>query len=204
MFDVVFYGNTLFQPVVVKTAFGYNQDNGDGAAADEFTNLVRNIRDSMILSSIALPGYFVSVALIGSRICFQYIQTPRFIQIQGFAIMALLYFIISLSWDSLIQHHWLLIFLYGSTFFFSNYGPNTTTFMLPSLTFSPDCRSTLNGISAASGKAGALIGSIMFEPVTAKYGDATVMSLCAVISILAGVITLYCTRPPRRIVSSYS
>jgi hypothetical protein len=49
-----------------------------------------------------------------------------------------------------------------------------------------------------------LIGSIMFEPVTAKYGDATVMSLCAVISILAGVITLYCTRPPRRIVSSYS
>lgn len=211
LFDVVFYGNTLFQPVVIKTAFGYNNDdNGNnGQGADEYTNLVDNIRDSMILSSIALPGYFVSVALIGSRICYKYIQTPRFIQIQGFAIMAMLYLIIGYTWDSLIQHHWLLIFLYGSTFFFSNYGPNTTTFMLPSLTFSPDCRSTLNGISAASGKAGALIGSIMFEPVVAKYGDSTVMSLCAMISILAGVITIYCTNPPsstgtrtRRIVSS--
>lgn len=207
LFDVVFYGNTLFQPVVVKTAFGYDENNG-GEGGDEFTNLVRNIRDSMILSLIALPGYFVSVALIGSRICFKYIQTPRFIQIQGFAVMAGLYFIIGASWDSLIQHHWLLIFLYGSTFFFSNYGPNTTTFMLPSLTFSPDCRSTLNGMSAASGKVGALIGSIMFEPVTAKYGDSTVMSLCAGISILAGIITMYCTTPPttssrtRRIVSS--
>ena len=116
LFDVVFYGNTLFQPVVLKTAFGY--DNGD--EDDEFANLVRNIRDSGILSLISLPGYFVSIALIGSRVCFKFIQTPRYIQLQGFVIMAILYSIIAVTWNVLTQHHSLLVILYGSTFFFSS------------------------------------------------------------------------------------
>jgi len=180
---------------VLKTAFGY--DNGD--EDDEFANLVRNIRDSGILSLISLPGYFVSIAVIGSRVCFKFIQTPRYIQLQGFVIMAILYSIIAVTWNVLTQHHSLLVILYGSTFFFSNYGPNTTTFMLPSLTFSPECRSTLNGISAASGKAGALIGSIMFEPVARKYGDGTVMFLCAFTSIFGGIITAFCCKERRSI-----
>ena len=194
----MFYGNTLFQPVVIKTAFGYDDADDDNINdADEFSELVDNIRDSMILSAIALPGYFVAIALIGTRLCFKFIQTPRYIQIQGFAFMAIIYFIISEMWDVLTQHHWLLVFLYGSTFFFSNYGPNTTTFMLPSITFSPDCRSTLNGISAASGKAGALFGALMFQPISSKYGDAKVMQLCALTSVFAGIITMLCTKPPR-------
>ena len=196
MFDVVFYGNTLFQPVVIKTAFGY--DDGDNANQDdEFANIVDNIRDSMILSIIALPGYFVSIALIGRRIFFKFTATPRFIQIQGFAIMALLYLIIGISWEHLTEHHWLLVLLYGNTFFFSNFGPNTTTFMLPSITFSENCKSTLNGISAAAGKAGALTGSLLFEPIANKYGDGTVMMLCAFTSVIAGIITYFCTKPPK-------
>lgn len=187
--------------MVVKTAFGYADTDDDiNDADDEFANLVDNIRISMILSIIALPGYFVSVALIGTRLCFKYIQTPRYIQIQGFAFMAILYFLISELWDFLTaDHHWLLVFLYGSTFFFSNYGPNTTTFMLPSITFSPECRSTLNGICAASGKAGALIGSMMFAPISDKYGDAAVMCACACTSVFAGIITILCTKPPRTV-----
>lgn len=199
LFDIVFYGNTLFQPVVIKTAFGYDdydEDDGNGANdQNEFSSLVKNIRDSMILSTIALPGYFVSIALIGRRMCWKFHQTPRFIQIQGFTFMAILYSTIAYSWDTLTQHHSLLVLLYGGTFFFSNYGPNTTTFMLPSITFSPQCRSTLNGIAAASGKAGALVGSLLFDPLSNKYGDAFVMFLCALTSVLAGVITAICCRP---------
>ena len=199
LFDIVFYGNTLFQPVVIKTAFGYDNDDNQEDDQDEFASLLKNIRDSLILSTIALPGYFVSIALIGKRMCFKYHQTPRYIQLQGFACMAILYSIISYTWDELTQHHWLLVLLYGGTFFFSNYGPNTTTFMMPSITFSPECRSTLNGIAAASGKAGALVGSLMFDPISNKYGDAVVMFLCALTSIFAGVITALCCRPPRSI-----
>lgn len=54
---------------------------------------------------------------------------------------------------------------YGLTFFFANFGPNSTTFILPSETFPAEVRTSLNGFSAAMGKAGAAIGSAMFLPL---------------------------------------
>jgi len=62
--------------------------------------------------------------------------------------------------------------------------PNTTTFILPSLVFSPECRTTLNGISAAAGKLGALTGATLFEPVAASVGD-----VCAFIALLSFILT---------------
>jgi len=61
--------------------------------------------------------------------------------------------------------------------------------MLPSMTFSKPCRSTLNGISAASGKAGALLGAILFEPAAVELGNNTVMIICALISLLSFFLT---------------
>jgi MFS transporter, PHS family, inorganic phosphate transporter len=75
------------------------------------------------------------------------------------------------------------------TFFFANYGPNTTTFVLPSLVYSPECRSTFNGLSAAAGKLGALTGASLFEPAANRLGDATVMMLCALIAGVSLIIT---------------
>lgn len=54
---------------------------------------------------------------------------------------------------------------YGLTFFFANFGPNSTTFILPSETFPAEVRTSLNGFSAAMGKTGAAIGSAMFLPL---------------------------------------
>ena len=52
--------------------------------------------------------------------------------------------------------------LYNVTFFFANAGPNTTTFVAPAELFPARLRSTCHGISAASGKAGAIIGAFGF------------------------------------------
>ena len=46
----------------------------------------------------------------------------------------------------------LLVRMPGLTFFVSNMGPNTTTFVLPSETFPTPIRATFHGISAACGK----------------------------------------------------
>lgn len=51
------------------------------------------------------------------------------------------------------------IALYGLSFFFSNAGPNPTTFIYPSEVFPTKLRSTLHGMSAASGKLGAIVGT---------------------------------------------
>ncbi len=103
--------------------------------------------------------------------------------------MFILYSIIGLFWDSLINMQWLLILLYAGTFAFSNYGPNTTTFLLPSVTYSEECRSTLNGISAAAGKLGALVGARLFAPATDMWGISVVMTCCGLTSLLAMVTT---------------
>ena len=107
MFDILFYGNTLFQPVVFAAAFGKSE------------TILATVRDSLLISLIALPGYFVSVCMIGS-------QTPKRIQLQGFLAMALLYAVIGVKFSSLTGNRSVLMGLYGLTFFFSNYGPNTT------------------------------------------------------------------------------
>lgn len=74
----------------------------------------------------------------------------------------------------------LLGFCHGSlTFFFSNFGPNSTTFMLPSLTFPDQVRSSLNGISAASGELKRCYQSISrsFIPLAPSKKD-RLMGLC--------------------------
>jgi PHS family inorganic phosphate transporter-like MFS transporter len=186
LFDVLFYGNTLFQPIVMETAFG----GGGGEDA-----LRKAATDSLILSLIALPGYILSAIAMGKRLCYIN-QTPRFVQMQGFVVMGMLYAIIGSYWSYLKRVPWLLVLIYGSTFFFANYGPNTTTFVFPSLLYSPECRSTLNGISAAAGKAGALFGATLFEPAARDLGDDKLMLICASVSVLGFAITHFFVRLP--------
>lgn len=169
LFDILFYGNVLFQRVVLQTAFGRNE------------TIIASVLDTLVISLIALPGYFVSVARIGRYV------TPKFIQLQGFAMMSILYSVIGLNFYSLAETKVLLIFLYSSTFFFSNYGPNASTFMLPSMTFSHSSRSTLNGVCAALGKAGALLGALLFKPASQRFGDPTVLIICSFISVVSAL-----------------
>jgi len=64
----------------------------------------------------------------------------RAMQMQGFAFMAALYAALALWFDSLSHAPGLLLLLYGLTFFFSNFGPNSTTFILPAETYPPHVR----------------------------------------------------------------
>jgi MFS transporter, PHS family, inorganic phosphate transporter len=107
LFDVLFYGNVLFQPIVLSAAFGQAETVQKAAI------------DSAVLSLLALPGYFASVIAIGR-------QSPRWIQAQGFFMMAVLYGFIGVVFEQLSRHKLALVVLYGGTFFFSNYGPNAT------------------------------------------------------------------------------
>lgn len=184
LFDVLFYGNTLFQPIVIEAAFGSSKKGGDDVIA-ELREMAVN---SLILTSIALPGYAVAGMVIGKRVCC-ILQSPKYVMMQGFCAMSALYLAIGLNWNFLRHTPALLVLLYGMTFFFANYGPNTSTFILPSLVFSPEIRTTLNGVSAAAGKLGALTGATLFEPVADKFGDAHVMIICSVVAILAFLMT---------------
>jgi PHS family inorganic phosphate transporter-like MFS transporter len=173
LFDVLFYGNTLFEPVVLSSAFG---------TAETVQNVAR---DTAMIAAMALPGYLVSVYAVGR-------QSPRWIQIQGFCVMGVLYFTVAMMFGQLAQRRTILLLVYGLTFFFSNYGPNATTFMLPSMTFSRPCRSTLNGVCAACGKVGALIGAAVFLTAARSLGQDTVFLMCSLLCFVGALMTNLC------------
>ena len=126
LFDVLFYGNTLFEPLVLEAAFG-SHDGNDG-----YSLLQKTVRDSLMIGLLSIPGYFVTVAVIGKRTCgccsnrsssspnrcgfpsfFPCFQTPTFIQMQGFLLMFVLYISIGLFWVALSNIQWLLLLLYS-------------------------------------------------------------------------------------------
>jgi len=176
IFDITFYGNTLFAPTVLGAIFPH-----EGPVPTDGSSLKDNLcMQLLIVALIGLPGYYVSA-------CFMDKLGRKNIQLFGFAMMAVFYAIIGVWLNTM--NAGLLLFVYGLTYFFSNFGPNATTFILPAETFPVEVRSTLNGFSAACGKAGALLGSSAFKPLAASAGTGAAMFVCAGCSVAGFMLT---------------
>ncbi|KAI9074486.1 hypothetical protein K1719_043548 [Acacia pycnantha] len=82
----------------------------------------------------------------------------------GFFFMTVFMFALAIPYDhwTLKGNHVGFVVLYSLTFFFANFGPNATTFVVPAEIFPARFRSTCHGISAASGKLGAIVGAFGF------------------------------------------
>lgn len=141
-----------------------------------YDNLHNITVGNMILSAAGLiPGYWVSFLFIDS-------WGRKRIQLMGFIMLTTLFIILgapnsAMTWiqadvpsgfayDKLIataSATKAFVFLYCLTNFFQNFGPNTTTFVIPGEVFPTRYRSTAHGISAASGKLGAIIAQVGFS-----------------------------------------
>jgi MFS transporter, PHS family, inorganic phosphate transporter len=77
----------------------------------------------------------------------------------GFAILTVLFCIIGFGYHVIPTGG--LFALYCLCNFFQNFGPNTTTFIVPGEVFPTRYRSTAHGISAGSGKLGAIVAQIL-------------------------------------------
>lgn len=186
LFDITFYGNTLFAPTVLQAAFG--RVNKHGYTPTIGDTLGHNLcLQLLILALIGLPGYYLSV------LCMDRFGRKT-IQLQGFAFMALFYAGLGFFFIDMQQANAAapLLVIYGLTYFFSNFGPNSTTFILPSESFPFEVRSSLNGFCAAMGKLGATVGSAIFKPVVDSSGPETVFWLCTACALIGVVVTGLC------------
>jgi PHS family inorganic phosphate transporter-like MFS transporter len=85
------------------------------------------------------------------------------IQLMGFFFMTVFMFALAIPYNHWKEkNHIGFIVIYSFTFFFANFGPNSTTFIVPAEIFPARLRSTCHGISAACGKAGAIVGAFGF------------------------------------------
>jgi PHS family inorganic phosphate transporter-like MFS transporter len=179
LFDITFYGNTLFAPTVLKSVFHSSKSGTPVIGSTLEDNLCWQLA---ILALIGLPGYYIAT-------CFMDKYGRKNIQLHGFVWMFLLYGLLGIFLTSLQKSSVLLLIVYGLTYFFSNFGPNSTTFILPSETFPVEVRTTLNGFCAAMGKVGATLGSAAFKPVTNNFGSNVAFYMCSVCAILGVIVT---------------
>jgi len=155
--DIAFYGLGLNSGIILQ-AIGFGTPVTKGTRG-VFENL-KNISVGNLILSVAglIPGYWV---------CFCFIDWwgRKPIQLMGFIMLTILFAIMGFAYDRLTatsSNKKVFVFLYCLANFFQNFGPNTTTFVIPGEVFPTRYRSTAHGISAASGKLGAIVAQVGF------------------------------------------
>jgi len=177
--DVAWYGLSLNQPRILDL-INYS---GKGATT-LFDIFYSNAVGAVIIACMGtVPGYWVTVFYVEKL-------GRRFIQMLGFAVITVILLIMSVFWDYIKENVPLFIALFTISNFFFNFGPNQTTFIVAGEVFPTRWRSTCHGISAASGKLGAIIGIQVIAPFFNSHVQ-IVLFLFSIIMATGWVATYY-------------
>ncbi|KAK1222450.1 hypothetical protein PQX77_014698 [Marasmius sp. AFHP31] len=172
--DIAFYGLGLNTSAILQ-AIGFESNDRIGSLNGQrvYDTLRKICAGHLILSAAGLiPGYWV---------CFFFIDSwgRRPIQLMGFTILTILFVIMGFAFDALekfndqgqvVSTSAGFFVLYCLANFFQNFGPNTTTFIVPGEAFPTRYRSTAHGISAGSGKLGAIVTQVTFNKLKDIHG----------------------------------
>ena len=149
LIDVTFYGQSLMNTSFVNGAVS------NTTGVNSIDKLRLSLLSTVYIMLIALPGYWFAIGLIERM--GRYWMTHM-----GFLMSAICFAILSGAYNSdlrLSAGGAGFVIVYGLTYFFANFGPNSTTFLMPVEVFPTRMRTTGHGISAAMGKLGATAGS---------------------------------------------
>jgi len=178
LFDYAYYGNTLSLPAILKDV------------APHATLVAKLAWTLGIFLVFAVPGYlfaFTKMDRIGHRR----------LQLIGFAVMAAAFVALgAIPGLTTVVVPFLLIF--GLSYFFTEFGPNTTTFVLPSELFPVSMRTTGHGIAAGIGKLGAFIGVFLVPQLQKSVGLRGMLLVAGGAAVLGCLLTLVLPEPARR------
>ncbi|KAF8985106.1 Inorganic phosphate transporter pho84 [Entomortierella lignicola] len=158
--DVAFYGIGLNNSFILSTiSLGGNKDDNWGTCWNSAVGQI------IIVLLGAVPGYWATVFTIE--------RLGRIkIQVLGFVMSCILFCVLGFAYNEIRNYSAaLFIFLFAITQFFQNFGPNSTTFIIPGEVFPTRYRSTGHGIAAGSGKLGAIIAQVGFAQLKDRGGN---------------------------------
>jgi MFS transporter, PHS family, inorganic phosphate transporter len=168
LLDFCYYGNSISTPEIL-------------ALLNPKASLLHNTLVQLAIFAIfAVPGYITAILLLDKT-------GRRRIQWVGFFMMALMFLLIGLI-PAVTANALPFILLYGISYYFTQFGPNTTTFVYPAEIFPVDVRTTAHGISAGAGKMGAFVGAFVFPDLLASSGGVRAAEVVAAIVAAAGLV----------------
>jgi MFS family permease len=170
LMDFAYYGNTVSSPLVLH------------AIAPDESLLTQTLTQLAVFAAAAVPGYFVAAAMMDR-------MGRKPIQVLGFAMMAASFLAMALI-PGIEKLIFPFLVIYGISYFFTEFGPNATTFVYPAELFPVEGRTTGHGIASAMGKIGGFAGVFTFPPLLAWHGLLSAEMGAAIASGLGLVVTL--------------
>lgn len=151
--DVFFYGNKLFQSEFIKVI----SPQSDSIMPTWLWNLC-NV-------GVSLVGYYLASFLIDNKL-----YGRKWMQIVGFLMCFILFMVPGFKYDYYTSPEHIKEFqaMYFLSSFFNQFGPNSVTFLVAAEVFPTPIRATAHGISAAAGKLGALLASVLYNYITTQ------------------------------------
>ena len=184
LFDYAYYGNTLSLPNILL-------DVAPHATLE--TKLVWTLG---IFIVFALPGYILAVAKMDKI-------GHRKLQFIGFAVMALCFLVLGI-FPSLTSTTAPFLALFGVSYFFTEFGPNMTTFVLPSEVFPDSMRTTGHGVAAGIGKLGAFVGVFAVPQLESHIGLRGMLVVAGAAAIIGFLLTRLLPEPSQRTLEEIS
>ncbi len=175
LFDYAYYGNSISLPLVIKSVAPHATD-------------ITSIAWSLIIFAIAaVPGYIVALLTIDKI-------GHRRLQWIGFLFMGLAFGIIGLV-PGLTKDILPFLVIFGFSYFFAEFGPNTTTFVLAAEVYPTSVRATGHGMSAGVAKVGAFIGVFVFPLMVSALGLSGTLTVTFIFSMVGLLLTLLLPEP---------
>jgi len=178
LFDYAYYGNTLSLPSIL---------NEVSPNASIELKLVLTLALFVVF---AVPGYLLAVWKMDKI-------GHRRLQFIGFGVMAICFLVLA-AIPTLTTSVAPFIAIFGVSYLFTEFGPNTTTFVLPSEVFPVNMRTTGHGVAAGIGKLGAFAGVFLVPLLQAHIGLRGLLLVAGVAAILGFALTRVLPEPTGR------
>ena len=169
LFDYAYYGNTLSLPSILTEV-------SPNASIE-----LKLFLTLALFVVFALPGYVLAVWKM-DRI------GHRRLQFIGFGVMAACFVLLG-AVPSLTTSVAPFIAIFGVSYLFTEFGPNMTTFVLPSEVFPVNMRTTGHGVAAGVGKLGAFVGVFLVPQLAAHIGLRGLLYVAAGAAVLGFGLT---------------
>ena len=170
LMDYAYYGNTISTPMIINSI------------SPHITLEAKILSSFLIFTVFALPGYILAILFMDKI-------GRKAIQITGFVVMGTAFLLMGII-PEVVKNFQIFLILYGTSYFFTEFGPNTTTFVIPSELFPTRYRATGHGFSSGMAKLGAFLGVLLFPIVKDHFGINGTFILVSVFAFLGVVTTL--------------
>jgi PHS family inorganic phosphate transporter-like MFS transporter len=171
LLDFAYYGNTVSSPLVLS------------ALGSDHTILQKTLTQLGIFAVFAAPGYAVAAWMMDK-------MGRKTIQCLGFGMMAGTFGLLAVI-PNVEKLTITFLLIYGFSYFFSEFGPNATTFVYPSEVFPVRVRTTGHGIAASMGKIGGFVGVFTFPLLMHWHGLPAAEGVAAIVSCLGLIVTIF-------------